>query len=164
MTEPTRPDGQGGCTAGDVALLDQWHTLYAGFRRLTDELLTDVESETGVAPSSFEVLWFLTMRPNQAAPMHQLTRVLGFSTAGTTKVVDRLAEAGLVERHPSPSDRRVNLAALTAAGAEVAASAARTLAGALRQRLLEPLGSEGFAALAATVGSLATSSEGCPGD
>ncbi|MEU6578901.1 MarR family transcriptional regulator [Streptomyces sp. NPDC046805] len=156
MTEPTRPDGHGECNAGDVALLDQWHTLYSGFRRLTDELLADVESETGVAPSSFEVLWFLTMRPAQAAPMHQLTRILGFSTAGTTKVVDRLADAGLVERRPSPSDRRVTLAALTAAGAEVATSAAQTLASALRQRVLDPLGSERFASLAATVGSLSS--------
>ncbi|WP_225840212.1 MarR family winged helix-turn-helix transcriptional regulator [Streptomyces sp. NK08204] len=161
MTEPTRPDGHGGCDAGDIALLDQWHTLYSGFRRLTHELLADVESETGLAPSSFEVLWFLTMRPARTAPMHQLTKVLGFSTAGTTKVVDRLAEAGFVERLPSPSDRRVTLAALTTVGADAAASAARTLAGALRQRLLEPLGSEHFAALAATIGSLATSSGSC---
>ncbi|MFH8444593.1 MarR family winged helix-turn-helix transcriptional regulator [Streptomyces sp. NPDC018026] len=162
MTEPTGPDGQGGCNAEDVALLDQWHTVYSGFRRLTHELLADVESETGVAPSSFEVLWFLVMRPTRAAQMHQLSTVLGFSTAGTTKVVDRLAEAGLVERRPSPSDRRVTLAVLTPVGAEVAANAAQILSQALRQRVLVPLGSEGFTGLAAAVATLGADSQGCP--
>ena len=48
--------------------------------------------------------------------MSQLSAVLGFSTAGTTKVADRLAEAGMIERGPSAADRRVILVTLTEHG------------------------------------------------
>jgi DNA-binding MarR family transcriptional regulator len=86
--------------------------------------------------------------------MYQLAQTLGFSTAGTTKVADRLVEAGLVERRPSLSDRRVIFAALTETGRQVAREAALALAAAVRDRVVEPLGSEQFASLSAAIGSV----------
>lgn len=126
-----------GDLCGDLDLLQQWHALHSGVRRLTDGLLADVEAENGLAPSSFTALMFLVAAPGQAAPMNQLSQALGFST-GTTKVVDRLAEAGLVERRPSDSDRRVVYTALTSAGAERVLDASRALAQALRTRVVAP--------------------------
>jgi DNA-binding MarR family transcriptional regulator len=86
--------------------------------------------------------------------MSQLSAILGFSTAGTTKVADRLAEAGLIERAPSSADRRVILVTLTEHGLNVAAQAISTFLGALRERAVEPLGADGFAALVESVGGL----------
>jgi DNA-binding MarR family transcriptional regulator len=168
MAGPVEPDGTAGCGAsaalslsgglapstGELALLQQWHGLHSGVRRMTDGLLADVEAENGLVPSSFQALMFLVAAPGQAAPMNHLAQALGFSTAGTTKVVDRLAEAGLVERRPSGSDRRVTYTALTTAGAERVLAASRTLARVLRTRVVDPLGEEVFGRLAEAVASL----------
>jgi DNA-binding MarR family transcriptional regulator len=123
---------------------------------LTDQLLRDVETETGLAPSSFQVLWFLLTTPGHAAPMNQLANTLNFSTtAGTTNVADRLAGAGLLERRPAPADRRVTLAVLTDKGQQTATAATLTLADMLQERVIAPLGTDALAKLADTVGSLA---------
>jgi DNA-binding MarR family transcriptional regulator len=175
MTGPAQPDGAGGqgiagrlALDGDLApsvrelaLLQQWHSLHSGVQRLTSGLLADVEAENGLTPSSFQALMFLVAAPGQAAPMNQLAQALGFSTAGTTKVVDRLAGAGLVERRPSGSDRRVTYTALTAEGAERVLAASRTLARVLRTRVVEPLGEELFGTLARAIGSLAPDTGAC---
>jgi DNA-binding MarR family transcriptional regulator len=129
---------------GEIALLQQWHNLHSGVKRLNSHLLAAVQAESGLAPSSFQALMFLITAPGQAAPMNQLAQALDFSTAGTTKVVDRLTEAGLVERRPSGSDRRVTYTALTTAGAERILAASRTLAQVLQARVVEPLGEELF--------------------
>jgi DNA-binding MarR family transcriptional regulator len=148
-------------SAGELALLQAWHALHSGVRRLTGELLADVEAENGLAPSSFQALMFLMTSPGQAAPMNQLSQALGFSTAGTTKVVDRLADAGYVERRPSDSDRRVTYTALTPAGAESVLAASRLLAQALRTRVVEPLGEDVFGSLVDAIGSLDPSPGEC---
>lgn len=168
MTQPARPgepEQAPACpSAGQSQLLEQWQTLYSGFRRLSDRLLADVESASGIDPASYQVLWFLTTMPQRAAPMNLLARVLGFSTAGTTKVVDRLAEAGYVQRRPSPTDRRVTFAELTAAGMSVSADVSTTLADALRRHLVEPLGAEQVASFAAALGSLDQTGDPCGSD
>lgn len=155
VTEP------GSCpTPQQLALLAQWNALQSSFRRLTDHLLCDVEAETGLAPSSFHVLWFLLTVPGHAAPMNQLTTTLNFTTAGTTSLVDRLAGAGLVERRAAPADRRVTLAGLTDQGRQTATVAARRFADALQERVIGPLGPGALANLADTVGSLAPGPRG----
>ena len=157
MNIPSGPDDMDdSCpTPQQLALLAQWNALQSGFRRLSDHLLCDVEAETGLAPSSFHVLWFLLTVPGNAAPMNQLTTTLNFTMAGTTSLVDRLAGAGLVERCPAPADRRVTLAVLTGQGRRTATIAARTFADALQERVIAPLGPGALADLAETVASLA---------
>jgi DNA-binding MarR family transcriptional regulator len=130
----------------DLALLQQWNSLQGAFRRLNGRLLDDVEARTGVSPSAFQALWYLVSSPQYTAKMSQLSAVLGFSTAGTTKVADRLAEAGLIERGPSAADRRVILVTLTEHGLQIASEAIRTFLGALRERAVGPMGEDGFAA------------------
>jgi DNA-binding MarR family transcriptional regulator len=148
-------DQAGRCpTAEEITLLTRWQTLQAGFRRLTDHLLDDVEAKAGVAPSSFQVLWFLLTTSDRTARMQELAQTLGFSTAGTTKVADRLAKAGLIERRPSPADRRVIFATLTERGVSIATTAALALADALRERLIGPLGAGQFESLSAAIDSL----------
>ncbi|WP_329362667.1 MarR family winged helix-turn-helix transcriptional regulator [Streptomyces sp. NBC_00669] len=155
VVEPVRSNAAQACPdADELALLKRWHALQSGVRRLTDDMLADVEAEQGLAPSSFQALMFLVTAPGQAAPMNQLSAALGFSTAGTTKLVDRLADAGLVERRPSDADRRVVYTALTSAGAESVLAASRSLARTLRARVVAPLGEDVFQALSEAVGSL----------
>jgi DNA-binding MarR family transcriptional regulator len=156
MAEAVRPDeGTWICPeAGALAVLQQWHDLQTGVQRLTDTLYAELEARSGLAPSSFQALMFLLTVPGQTAPMNQLSQALGFSTAGTTKVVDRLADAGLVERRPSGSDRRVVFTALTSEGMNSVMAASRSLAEALRIRVVEPLGADVFTSLVSAVHSL----------
>jgi DNA-binding MarR family transcriptional regulator len=156
MTEAVRPDnGPSVCTNDrELAVLHQWYGFQGAVQRVTDGLFADVEARNGLAPSSFQALLFLMTEPGQAARMNQLSQALGFSTAGTTKVVDRLAEAGLVERRPSGSDRRVTFTALTSEGANTVLAASRSLAEALRTRVVEPLGEAVFTSLVSAVHSL----------
>ncbi|WP_063775789.1 MarR family winged helix-turn-helix transcriptional regulator [Streptomyces odonnellii] len=142
-------DDAGVCPSDEqVALLRQWDSLQSGLRRLSEQVLKDVHHSTGLAPSSFQVLWFLLLAPGQAAPMSELSRTLGFTTAGTTKVADRLCEAGLMERRPHPTDRRVTRAALTPQGRTTATKAALTLADALQERVITAMGLDGLQTLA----------------
>ena len=135
----------------DFALLQRWNSLHGAFRRLNGRLLDDVEARTGVSPSAFQALWYLVSSPENTAKMSQLSAVLGFSTAGTTKVADRLAEAGMIERGPSTADRRVILVTLTKHGMDVATEAIGTFLAALRERAVEPMGEDGFATLVESV-------------
>jgi len=72
-----------------------------------------------------------------AAPLSQseLAERLGVEGATTVATVDRLVKAGLVERRPSNSDRRVNLVIVTDGGARVV-EVARVEAAAARRKLL----------------------------
>jgi DNA-binding MarR family transcriptional regulator len=138
----------------DLALLEQWNIMQSGFRRLTDQLLADVDAKAGIAPSEFQVLWFLLTAQGQTAPMNHLAATLNFTTAGTTKVADRLTEAGLVTRQQCAGDRRVVLASLTAKGQRVAMDAALALADALRERVVGRVGEDTFARTADCVRAL----------
>ena len=55
------------------------------------------------------------------------------TTGGITRLVDRMIAAGLIERVPCPTDRRVYFAALTAAGQAKLSEAATVHAANLRQ-------------------------------
>lgn len=144
-----RPDPQ------DAVLLHQWFTVHSGLHRLAELILADVERDEGIAQAEFRVLWLLVTAPGRAAPMNELSRALSFSTAGTTKLVDRIAGLGLVERRTHASDRRVTLAALTPVGAQTAVRISRLLTASLRTHVVEPIGDEGFAALVRTIGAIA---------
>jgi len=68
----------------------------------------------------------------------ELMRATMLSSGGTTKRLDRLAEAGLVERRPDPADRRGILVRLTRKGKSVI-DRAMVAHLANQERLLAPL-------------------------
>lgn len=73
-----------------------------------------VAMELGFAPKQMGVIWRL--EPGMEMPMRQLGESLFCEASYMTDLVDRLEERGLIERRPSPSDRRVKLVALTPEG------------------------------------------------
>jgi DNA-binding MarR family transcriptional regulator len=75
-----------------------------------------LERSAGVPLTTFEVLLRLSRSPGGALTMGELSRQLALTTGGITRLVDRLGDTGLVERRPSPSDRRVQYAVITPAG------------------------------------------------
>jgi DNA-binding MarR family transcriptional regulator len=87
---------------------------------LADTVLADAIAEHDLQPGWFDLLAALRRSgaPFELTPT-QLLRSTLLSSGGMTKRLDRLAEAGLVERRPDPSDRRGTLVALTAKGKAV---------------------------------------------
>jgi DNA-binding MarR family transcriptional regulator len=67
----------------------------------------------------FEVLATLDRAPEQRLKMGELAEALVITRGGLTKLVDRLINAGLLERTFCETDRRVSYATLLPAGAEL---------------------------------------------
>ncbi|OIH95470.1 MarR family winged helix-turn-helix transcriptional regulator [Curtobacterium sp. MCBA15_001] len=63
----------------------------------------------------------------------ELAGYLGLTSGAVTNMVDRLTDAGLVERRPNPSDRRGSLIMLSPAGEDVIAGARKRYATVLRE-------------------------------
>lgn len=88
--------------------------------QLADAALTGRLALHGLEPGWFDLLAAL----RRAAPSYQLNptalrEATMLSSGGMTKRLDRMAEAGLVERRPDPSDRRGTLVRLTRKGRSV---------------------------------------------
>jgi len=66
----------------------------------------------------FDALAQLRMAPGHRLTMTELASALLFSKSGLTRLVDRMVEAGLVERLARPGDRRSLHIALSGAGEE----------------------------------------------
>ncbi|MEV0547000.1 MarR family transcriptional regulator [Nocardia salmonicida] len=70
----------------------------------------------GLSGLDLNALLRLSRSPNSRLRMSDLATQTELSTSGVTRVVDRLATAGLIERQLDPTDRRSAYAALTDAG------------------------------------------------
>src|SRR5215216_705153 len=115
-------------------ILEQWHRerpeldpspigVIGRISRLARELearLEPVYREHGLEPGWHDVLATLrrTGPPYQLRPS-DFTGSLMLTSSGTTKRLDRLERAGLIERAPDPDDRRGVIITLTDAGHEL---------------------------------------------
>lgn len=75
---------------------------------------SSIAAEAELGPSQLQLL--LNIKPERAAPMSELAESLFYDASYITSLVDKLEARGLLERRPSPGDRRVKLIALTPAG------------------------------------------------
>jgi DNA-binding MarR family transcriptional regulator len=84
---------------------------------LADAALTRGLADENLPPGWFDVLAALRRSgaPYELNPS-ELLRSMMLSSGGLTKRLDRLTNAGLIERHPDPADRRGSLARLTPKG------------------------------------------------
>jgi MarR family transcriptional regulator, organic hydroperoxide resistance regulator len=80
-----------------------------------------------LSPAQCHVLHLI--EPGRPLPMGRLAGTLGCDASNVTGLVDRLEARGLVERRPSPSDRRVKVLQLTPAGARLRSQLLRRMTG-----------------------------------
>jgi DNA-binding MarR family transcriptional regulator len=64
----------------------------------------------------FEPLHLISRAREDSMRVGDLARALRITVGGTSKLVDRIEEAGLIAREPDPEDRRASRVALTTAG------------------------------------------------
>ena len=98
--------------------LNAWGAFLTAHKALENILSRELESACGLPLTWFDALAQLRRAPAQRLTMGQLATALLFSKSGLTRLVDRLVEAGLVERLARPGDRRSLHIALTDAGEE----------------------------------------------
>lgn len=82
----------------------------------------------GLTFSRFEALALLHFSRNGVLPLGKVGERLQVHPASVTNTVDRLVDAGLVERLRHPDDGRTRLAAITRAGRDTVRSASAALA------------------------------------
>lgn len=117
------------------AALRLWLRLLPLTTLVEQELRSRLRQRFGITLPQFDVMAELE-RAGEPQTMSALSRRLLVSGGNVTGVVDRLERDGYVERQPLPSDRRVQLVALTDKGRSEFA----TMAAAHEQWLSELLG------------------------
>ena len=100
----------------DVAAIGSFGRLFR-VAHLADEALAAGIAPHGLQPGWFDLLAALRRsgKPYELNPTTLMETTM-LSSGGMTKRLDRLHEAGLIERRPDPSDRRGTLIRLTGRG------------------------------------------------
>lgn len=101
---------------------DVWRLL-TGFVMDTFRERSDVLAELGLTPGHLKTL--RALEPDTPLPMGACAQAIGCDASTATWMIDRLEQRGLVERRPSPTDRRVKAVVLTPEGVALKATLAR---------------------------------------
>src|SRR3954471_20142446 len=113
-TRPRRSDAR----RTDPLTLEVVELIGAVVARYHEEY-EDAAARHGLTGAQARVLGLLALEP---LPMRQIAQRLKCEPSNITGIVDRREARGLVERRPSPGDRRVKVAAPTEEGTRVARS------------------------------------------
>jgi len=103
-------------TGLDPIRMAAWRAFVAAASLSTAQLTEELQQETGMPLSWYEVLVHLSEAPERRLRMQELAQRVLLSQSGLTRLVDRLQSEGLVERERCPSDGRGTFAALTVRG------------------------------------------------
>src|ERR687887_2621738 len=96
--------------------LDAWRAVVTSHAAVTERLQRALAAADLPPLSWFELLWAVKRSPSSRPRMSELAEWLTLSRGGITKLVDRLEEAGCIERVICDDDRRALQAELTPAG------------------------------------------------
>src|SRR5438093_5913971 len=97
--------------------LNAWGAFLTAHKALETILSRELESACGLPLAWFDALAQLRRAPERRLTMTHLASAILFSKSGLTRLIDRMEEAGLVQRLARPGDRRSLDIALADAGA-----------------------------------------------
>jgi DNA-binding MarR family transcriptional regulator len=101
-----------------VLELRAWRGMLRAHAVLAKALDAQLEAAHGLQLSSYEVLMYLADAEDERMRMCDLASSILLSRSGLTRLVDRLAREGLIERVACDDDARGQFAKLTPAGRE----------------------------------------------
>ncbi|MCU7821326.1 MarR family winged helix-turn-helix transcriptional regulator [Kitasatospora sp. DSM 101779] len=127
--------------------------------RLDRAMDTAMRAECGLSHTMFEVLLMLARARGEGIPQRELAEGLTLTSGGTTRLVDRMEQAGLVRRAPSPADRRITLVGATPEGAEAFGRAAEVHARIVDRLLVSPVAADDRAPLLAALRAIVENPE-----
>jgi DNA-binding MarR family transcriptional regulator len=116
-----------------------WRTFIEGVRSLLDVLDRQLQADSRIPHAYYEILIPLSEIEGRSMRMSELAEVTRSSRSRLSHAVARLEERGWVERTDCPTDKRGQLASLTAAGFAVVAAAAPSHVATVRQYLIDQL-------------------------
>lgn len=93
-----------------------WGRVVNLHRALNTRLHADIRAATGLDGAEFEFLLRLSRFPGPGTHARNVAALMGFSSAGTTKLVARLEDKGMIGRVRDPADGRAMQVALTDTG------------------------------------------------
>src|ERR671936_1337939 len=99
-----------------VPRIEAWRALVTGHAAVTERVQRALAAADLPPLSWFELLWAVKRSPTGRPRMSELAEWLTLSRGGVTKLVDRLTDAGYIERVSCREDRRSFQAEITAAG------------------------------------------------
>lgn len=113
-----------------------WLGFLRTYALLVRQLDADLVAEHALSLSSFEVLSRLALAPDGRLRMTELAHTVFLSPSGLTRLVDRLASEGLIERHHCEHDGRGLYAAISRKGRDKLEAARASHLAQLRSRFL----------------------------
>ena len=131
MLSMERTSLQGSPSGPDLA------TMFSDLVRLETELWDLVEARLR-RDHDLALSWFEPMQVIDATPgcrVIDIAEALSITIGGTSKLVDRIENAGWCERSPNPDDGRSSTIELTGPGQQLLAAARHTFADELDSRL-----------------------------
>ncbi|MEV1079615.1 MarR family transcriptional regulator [Streptomyces sp. NPDC050211] len=105
MNAATRRGDQA-ARAANSGLVHDFGLLIKAATRLEQRIDTALRRECGISHTMLEVLIRLCRKPGEQVSQRRLAEDLTLTSGGITRLIDRMEEAGLVRRVPSPDDRR----------------------------------------------------------
>lgn len=142
----------------DEELVDRWDVVLSATASTHRRVLRRIE-DSGVPGPWFAVLHRLLRADDHRLPMSRLAKDLSITSGGFTKLADRMAREGLIDRRGSSGDRRVVYATLTPIGLELAERLVADYQAAVREYIGDVLGPEQIAAVTAAMQVLARTHE-----
>ena len=101
----------------DQATQDAWKGILFAHSKVVRALETDLLSYADLPLNWLDVMNRLNEQPDRRLRVHELAERSLFTRSGLTRLVDRIEEAGFVEREHSRHDRRGVYVILTDSGA-----------------------------------------------
>ena len=98
--------------------LAMWRAFLEAHSAVIRYLEQGMQEEHGLPLTWFDVLVHLADAPEGRLRLGELADSVILTRSGITRLVDRMAAAGLVRREPCPGDRRGHYAVITAEGEE----------------------------------------------
>jgi DNA-binding MarR family transcriptional regulator len=150
-TGKDRPDGGG--EAGEANFVGDWASVVRAVEAVQHAFEVRLEA-LGISLPYFSVLTLLLAADERRLPMSRIARDLSMTSGGFTKLADRMARDGLIDRRGSSGDRRVVFAALTESGLALAHRADDAYQEFLREQVLGVVTPAEMAELASIAGRL----------
>jgi DNA-binding MarR family transcriptional regulator len=129
-----------------------WHAFIHAHTRVVRKLEQELEAEHCLTLPAYEVLAHLSEAPDGRLRMSELASFAVLTPSGLTRLVDKLAREGLVERARCATDARVVHAVITPAGRARLEVAYPTHLRGVREHLIDRLSAGQMQAIAEALG------------
>lgn len=139
-----------------------WRALARAIQVITRVLDAELLQAHGLSLTEYSVLSNLSEQPGRSMRMSELASLVSLSVSGLTRVVERLARQGLVERVKADTDGRGQLAVLTPGGLARLEQAYQTHLAGVREHVMDHLAGLDLPAVTSTMTSIAAAEIGPP--